>query len=47
MVNGTMLEELFAGNFGMPMGQPCLTEAAWTMAELKKSCRAIEGKQSC
>ena len=20
----------------MPMGQPCLTEAAWTMAELKK-----------
>ena len=36
MVNGTMLEQLFAGNFGMPMGQPCLTEAAWTMAELEK-----------
>ena len=30
-----MLEQLFAGNLGMPMAQPCLTEAPWTMAELK------------
>ena len=32
-----MLEQLFAGNAGMPTGEPCLTEAPWTMVELKKA----------
>ena len=45
MVNGTMLEQLFAGNFGMPMGQPCLTEAAWTMADLEKAVARLKANK--
>ena len=37
-----MLEQLFAGNPGRPMVQPCLTEAPWTMAELKKAITRLK-----
>ena len=37
-----MLEQLFAGNPGRPMVEPCLTEAPWTMAELKKAITRLK-----
>ena len=37
-----MLEQLFAGNPGRPMAEPCLTEAPWTMAELKKAITRLK-----
>ena len=37
-----MSEQLFARNPGRPMVQPCLTEAPWTMAELKKAITRLK-----
>ena len=37
-----LLEQLFAGNPGRPMVEPCLTEAPWTMAELKKAITRLK-----
>jgi len=37
-----MLEQLFAGNPGRPMVQPCLTEAPWTTAEPKKAITRLK-----
>ena len=37
-----MLEQLFAGNPGRPMVQPCLTEAPWTMAAPKKGITRLK-----
>ena len=37
-----MLEQLFGGNPGRPMVQPCLTEAPWTMAELKQAITRLK-----
>ena len=34
--------KLFAGNPGRPMVEPCLTEAPWTMAELKKAITRLK-----
>ena len=43
----TMLEQeqLFAGNLGMPMAQPGLTEAPWTMAGLKMAVARLKAKK--
>ena len=38
-----MLEDIFSGNFGQPMDRPMLTEAPWSMNELRVAIRrAIE-----
>ena len=41
-----MLEQLFAGNLGVPLAQPCLPEALWTMIEFEKAI-APESKEGC
>ena len=41
-----MLEQLFAGDLGMPMAQPCLTEAPWTMAELKMAVARLKANKA-
>ena len=41
-----MLEQLFAGNLGMPMVRPYLTEAPWTMAELKKAIARLKANKA-
>ena len=41
-----MLEQLFAGNLGMPMAQPCLTKALWTMAELKMALARLKANKA-
>ena len=43
-----MLEQLFAGNLGMPMAQPCFTEAPWTMAmvELKMAVARLKANKA-
>ena len=40
-----MLEQLFAGNLGMPI-RPYLTEALWTMAELKKGVARLKANKA-
>ena len=41
-----MLEQLFVGNLGMPIAQPCLTEAPWTMAEVKKGVAPLKANKA-
>ena len=41
-----MFEQLFAGNLGMPIVQPYLTEAPWTMAELKKAVARLKANKA-
>ena len=41
-----MLQQLFAGNLGMPMAQPCLTEAHWTMADIKKAVARLKANKA-
>ena len=41
-----MFQQLFERNLGMPMAQPCLTEAPWTMAELKKVIARLKANKA-
>ena len=42
-----MLEKdnIFSGNFGRPMGRPMLTEAPWSMNELRVAIRHAKNKR--
>ena len=41
-----MFQRLFAGNLGMPMAQPCLTETPWTVADLKKAVARLKANKA-
>ena len=41
-----MFQRLFAGNLGMPMAQPCLTETSWTVADLKKAVARLKANKA-
>ena len=41
-----MLADIFYGNFGRPMDRPMLTEAPWSMNELKAAIRRAKTKRT-
>ena len=41
-----MLENIFAGNFDKPMDRPMLTEAPWSMNELRAAIRRAKNKRT-
>ena len=43
-----MLEKdnIFSGNFGRPMDRPMLTEALWSMNELRVAIRRVKNKRT-
>ena len=41
-----MLEDIFSGNFGRPMDRPMLTEAPWSMNELRVAIRRAKNNRT-
>jgi len=41
-----MLVDIFSGHFGRPMDRPMLTEAPWSMNELKVAIRRAKNKRT-
>ena len=41
-----MLEDIFSGNFGRPMDRPMLTEAPWSMNELRVAIRRAKSNRT-